>query len=207
VAAAGRSPPSSCRWPWTACHRCRSATTSRSRSVSRSPALHVGHGRPRPRGRALRQSRPRPGSGGGAVRPTARRDELASEPDRLAGPGRPGPAWPAVSTRYSTRSTTASSPGWSRRRRCRARLARLIRCAIVASGTWKASAISRSAPHRSNPSTAHGEPNSCICGGRRRSRHQMQRLPGARARARGGFQGGRQCLRSAARCGNEQPQT
>ena len=33
----GRSPPSSCRWPRTACHRCRSPSTSRSRSVSRSP--------------------------------------------------------------------------------------------------------------------------------------------------------------------------
>src|SRR5438105_4035312 len=38
VAAAGRSPPSSRRWPRTACHRCRSPSTSRSRSVSRSPA-------------------------------------------------------------------------------------------------------------------------------------------------------------------------
>src|SRR4051795_6317130 len=45
--------------------------------------------------------------------------------------------------RYRTRSTTARSPGWSRRRPRRVRLARLIRCAIVASGTKKASAISR----------------------------------------------------------------
>ena len=30
---------------------------------------------------------------------------------------------------------SARSPGWSKRRPCRARLARLIRCAIVASGT------------------------------------------------------------------------
>src|SRR3954469_20553044 len=37
----------------------------------------------------------------------------------------------------------ARSPGESRRRPCRARLARLIRWAIVASGTKKASAISR----------------------------------------------------------------
>ena len=77
------------------------------------------------------------------LRLRGRQHELAGQPDRLARPGRPGPR-----ARSCRRGRGRAAPPRRRRAgpggaRAAPRLARLIRCAIVASGTKKASAISR----------------------------------------------------------------